>query len=127
MTWTLRITENQIESITDVGQLRRRLSAIHEDAMAEPAFVMLTAPDGACLAVGLGRELSALSYTAPGGWPAKHVVGDEAVKGLIDYKFFGHFSEIPAREAIPVEQAMEAAVEFFVSGRLSEGLEWEDD
>ncbi len=90
-------------------------------------MVTLNAPDGSCLVIGLGRELSVLNYIAPGGWPAQHVVGDEANEGLIDYMCFGQFSEMPARYAVPLEDAIDAAVEYFSSGKLTEKLQWQND
>jgi hypothetical protein len=89
---------------------------------------VLNAPDGATLAVGLGRDLSVLSYTAPGGWPSKHIVNQQAPDDeLVAYGFLGHFSEMPARYTASVSAAIDAAVEFFKSGRLSDELQWEDD
>jgi hypothetical protein len=127
MSWTLQIDEHSVEDVADAGMLRQRLLELHEQAKAAPLFAVLNAAGGSSLAIGLGRELSVLSYTAPGGWPAKHVHGDEANNGLIGYDYFGHFSEMPARYAIPVLEALDAVLEFFSSSCLTETLQWEDD
>lgn len=119
--------ENHFEDITDGDRLRERLLQLHEQAKPDPFFAILNAPDGSSLALGLGRELSVLSYTAPEGWPARHVLADVAEEGLVNYKFLGHFSEMPVRYAVPLHEALDAAVDFFSSGELSARLQWEDD
>ena len=93
----------------------------------DPFFAVLNAPDGTTLAVGLGRTLSVLSYTAPGGWPAQHVVNSNAGAGRLTFKFLGHFTEIPSEYAVPLDDALDAAADFFLSGKLTEKLAWEND
>ncbi len=126
MSWTLDNEENRFE-IPNAEKLRQYLHEFHQHAQQKPVIVTLNAPDKSCLAIGLGRDLSVLNYIAPGGWPALHVVGDEANDGVIDYMCFGQFSQIPARNTIPIDRAIEAAVEFFNSGKLAEALQWEND
>lgn len=127
MKWTLQIEESRTEAAVDGERLRQRLLQLHEQARTEPFFAMLNAPDGASLAVGLGRDLSVLSYTAPGGWPARHAQSGTAIEGFVSYKYFGHFSEMPARCAVPFAAALDAVIEFFNYQRLSAELEWVDD
>ena len=127
MKWTLQIDEQSSEFIVDAERLGQRLRQLHELAQHDPFFAVVNAPDGSTLAIGLGRELSALSYTAPGGWPAKHVISSEAGEQLLSYKFLGHFSEMPASYAAPLAAAVGAAIEFFKTGKLSDQLHWEDD
>jgi hypothetical protein len=128
MNWTLQIEEQNSEPIVAAEQLSLRLNQLHEFSKGDPLFAVVNAPDGSTLAVGLGRELSVLSYTAPGGWPAKHVISNNADERLLSYRFLGHFSEIPASYAVPLEEAISATVEFFkTGGKLSNQLNWEDD
>jgi len=127
MSWMLQIEEGQMEDVHDEVQLRRRLGELQEHARRKPMFVVLHAPNGSSLAIGLGREVSVLSYAVPGGWPARHAVGDETNDALITFDYFGHFSEMPARYAVPVETALEATVEFFNSGKPTDRLLWEED
>jgi hypothetical protein len=127
MNWTLQIDERNSEPLLNAEQLNQRLHILHEAAERDPFFAILNAPNGATLAIGLGRKLSVLSYTAPGGWPAKHVVNNDKDEHLLNYKFLGHFSEMPARYAVPLDQALDVAVEFFKTGQLTARLHWEDD
>jgi hypothetical protein len=127
MKWVLQTDENRSEEIANTDQLRQRLVQLHEQAKLNPVFAVLNASDGSTLAIGLGRELSVLSYTAPEGWPAKHIQGDIANEGLVTYKFFGHFTEMPARYAVAVADAVEVVVDLFDAGRLSEKLLWDED
>jgi hypothetical protein len=127
MKWSLQTEEGHVEHVATAGLLRERLLQLHDQAKHDPLFAVLNSPDGSSLAIGLGREWSVLSYTATGGWPARHVHGNDINEGLLNYKFFGHFSEMPARYAVVFSDALDAAVSFFESGRLSEKLQWEDD
>jgi hypothetical protein len=126
MTWSLDTAQGRLP-VADAKQLRTQLTQLHESNRAAPAIVMLNAPDGACLCIGLGHALASLSWIAPGGWPAKHVVGTDGTEGLLPYSCAGQYTEIPAGQAVPIEQAISVALEFFESGRLSEGVEWGDD
>jgi hypothetical protein len=125
--YTLQIEEGHVEDIADSSQLKHRLVQIHERAKAKPLFAIISAPDTSTLAIGLGRDLSVLSYSAPGGWPAKHVQGNVNNGGLIDYMYLNNFSEMPSEYAVPVTDAIDAVVEFIVSGSLSDKLQWKDD
>jgi hypothetical protein len=127
MTWTIQTRADGTEPVADAEQLRTRLSELQEQAKKAPFFVILNAPDGSNMAIGLGRDLSVLSYSTAGGWPAQHVVGDSHREGLLTYTYLGDFSEMPARYAIPVQEAIEATVEFFNSGRRTGRLTWEND
>lgn len=127
MNWTLKLDDHRPEVFENAGELRQRLLDVHEQAKPKPFFALLNAPDGSSLAVGLGRELSVLSFAAPGGWPGRHVLGDEKNEGTLEFDFVGHYTEVPARYAIPILDAVQAAVGFFSTGKFSEELQWEDD
>jgi hypothetical protein len=127
MSWTLEVEVDLREPILSGDHLRQRLLQLHEQAKSEPLFAVLNAPDRSTLAIGLGRLVSVLSYTAPGGWPAKHVKGDTQEDSLLSYKFLGHFTEVPSLYSIPLALAVDAAVAFFETGRLNETLSWETD
>ena len=55
------------------------------------------------------------------------MVGDETNGDLVSFDHFEHLGEVPARYAVPVPIAMDAAAEFFLYGRPSAELRWEED
>lgn len=126
MPWILDTRQGRI-TVKDATRLRARLARLEEACRAAPEIVILNAPDGACLYIGLGLRLAALGWIAPGGWPARHVAGSDDSGEILVYNCTGRCSEIPASQAVPVGQAIAATMEFFDSGRLSEELDWEDD
>lgn len=126
MSWSLDTTQGRL-LISGAEQLRGHLVQLQGASRGAPAIVMLNAPDGACLCVGLGHDLASLSWIAPGGWPAKHVVGTDCTEGLLPYSCAGQYTEIPTGQAVSIEQAISVALEFFESGRLSESFEWGND
>jgi hypothetical protein len=125
MSWTLDVDSTRTD-IIDADGLLRELLTLDQRAQGDPFVAILNAPDGACMCIGLGRPESVLNYIAPGGWPAKHSVGED-VDGLLAYRLAGQISEIPMRCAVPRDQAIEAVLRFFATTTLDERLHWEDD
>ena len=126
MRMTLDIGQSRTQ-IDDVEQLREALLAAHEKAAHQSIIALLNAPDGSCLAVGLGSHRSVLNHLAPGGWPSRHAVDNTAGEGFVEYTLAGQLSEIQLRGTIPVEDAMDACLEFMRTGKITEALEWEED
>jgi hypothetical protein len=124
--WTLDTDQGRYE-VMSPEQLMRWLVDLHDHSRQSPVIAMLNSPAGSCLAIGLGHDLSALSFIDAGGWPAKHVIGDEDRSDMIAYSCFGAHSEVPARHAVPIATAIRAAVEFFTVGQPPGSLVWEDD
>jgi hypothetical protein len=126
MNWTLQCGDTtwEIKDATALGQVLKQL---HEEKADNPTIVHLCAPDGACLNVAVGDKRSVLNYIAPGGWPARHSVGNEDATGLIQYAVAHEITEFPARCSIPFAKAMPATLHFYVSKELAEDITWEDD
>ncbi|MBX9652629.1 hypothetical protein K2Y11_03320 [bacterium] len=125
MTWTLDINGDRL-SIETADELLERVLGEHAQSGTPPVIALLTAPNGACLGIGLRHPLSTLTYIAPGGWPSKHSVGKDGDE-LFQYVVEGQVSELPSRCMIPFEAALRAVALFVSEQRLSEEIEWEED
>src|SRR5205085_698389 len=123
MKWEIEF-EGKKYPLLDAQDLERRLKQLHEDLKASPAIVHLNAPGGSILNIAVGAEQSFLNYIAPGGWPAQHSVGDELLKGLLQYHVAGDITEVDARCTIPFSSALRAAVEFFVTSAAPSSIRW---
>lgn len=125
MTWKLDINGDRL-LIETADELRERVLSEHAQSGKPPVIALLTAPNGACLGIGLRHPLSTLTYIAPGGWPSKHSVGEDGDE-LYEYVVEGQVSELPRRCMIPFESALRAGALFMSEERLSEEIEWEED
>ena len=126
MKGTLDIEKKQQE-IADVEQLREALLAAHHQAVSEPIIALLNAPNDSRLAVGLGSNRSVLNYIAPGGWPSRHAIDATADEGLARYKLAGQETEVQLQGTVPVQDAINACLNFMQTGKTSEALEWQED
>ena len=126
MKWTLDVVKTHIE-IANTVQLRKELIIAHRCAIHEPIIAMINAPDGSCLAVGLGLHRSVLNYIAPGGWPSRHAVDNKAGDGLVEYMLAGHVSQVQLRCTVNIDDAIDACIEFMETEKTTEKLEWQED
>jgi hypothetical protein len=126
MKWTLEIGKRQQE-IADIEQLREKLLVAHRDAVRAPTIALINAPNGSRMAVGLGLERSVLNYIAPGGWPSRHAVDPAAGEGYVQYKLVGQETEVHLRGTVPVQDAINACLEFMRNGKIAEALQWQED
>jgi immunity protein Imm1 of predicted polymorphic toxin system len=53
-------------------------------------------------------------------------LGDDHADGVIDFYIAGHHSQFLMRNTIPNELARAAALEYAETGRLPEGVAWEE-
>jgi hypothetical protein len=54
-------------------------------------------------------------------------VGDQRARGVVAFYLFGeHHTEIPRRNLIPASTARRITEEFYVTGRPSGAVSWED-
>ena len=126
MSWTLQCGQGTWQ-IDDRRALEQELSRLHLELKHDPAVAHLIAPDGACLNIALGSDLSVLNFIAPGGWPAQHSVGDDSAEELVRFKVASDISEFPGRCAIPIAVAIDAALVYYSTGKLTDKVHWEKD
>ncbi|UWZ58376.1 hypothetical protein Daura_20655 [Dactylosporangium aurantiacum] len=113
--------------VTCDDELRQALADVERDAAREPLIAEVTLDGGDSLSIGLGREVSVLSYVAASGNPPYFSSqGSSRVrdgKGVVFY-YYGHWSEFPASAAVPIEDAVQAVRYFCRYGGLSPQLQW---
>jgi hypothetical protein len=126
--WELRWDRDKAERVNSIGDLERKLDRLSAEYGGDRAIIAhLISPKGETLSVGLGKELSVLNYAAPEGWPAMTSRGDRTGSETIIFGVSGEVTELPIQCAIPFDLARRAACDFFVSGKLPEYVQWEDD
>ena len=135
------------EAAISVEHLNAILDEIHgQRAKSEPVLAVVTRSNGDTLAVGLGTPLfvdssgATVDFTPP--WPmsvlnfvAKDLdppyfssVGDATFPWLFVFYFNGHWSEFPARKAVPFGTAREAISSFVqMNTGLPTVVAWEQD
>lgn len=126
MGWTLEV-HGQHFDIADARHLESELRGLQVVFRSEPEIIHLYAPDESSLSIWLGYDLVPLTWSAPEGWPSKHLFGIVDDSKILSFMMAGHHSEIPEALAVPFERAIAVAIEFFETQKLSESVEWEDD
>ena len=122
LTWDEEGTEVPVRS---EGELLERLHDIASEAGETPPLVSLIAPEGGALTIGVGREYSVVNYIPSVDEP------DWISRGTLDpdespvFYFHGHYSELAPGSAVSVDEAVEAMLRFFRTGRRPENLEWD--
>jgi immunity protein Imm1 of predicted polymorphic toxin system len=122
LSWDEKATEVPVRS---EGELLARLHDIASEAGETPPLVSLSNPDGGALTIGLGREYSVVNYIRSvdePDWISRGTLGrDESPV----FYFHGHYSEFTPGSAVSVDEAVEAMLRFFRTGRRPENLEWD--
>ncbi|MGW4947482.1 Imm1 family immunity protein [Actinoplanes sp. NPDC004185] len=113
--------------ITCEEELRHAFAEAEQDAAHLPLIAEVTLDDGDCLSVGLGREVSVLSYVGASKMPP-YFNSQGSVRrrdgGGVVFLYYGHWSEFPPSAAVPTADAFEAVRYFCEHGRLSPLISW---
>jgi len=111
-------------TVTNVAELHAVIDRIRE--LAEPTMLFLEAQSGDTLVVGLGSPESVLTFAEQDG-STFHSVGDTSRRGYLRFRTRDTVDDFHAEMAISESRAMEAALEFFETGRRPQGIKWEAD
>lgn len=113
--------------VTCDEELRYALAEAEQDAARQPLIAVVTLDDGDSLSIGLGREISVLSFVGASGNPP-YLSSQGRARRRDDenfvFHYFGHWSEFPPSTAVPVEDAVEAVRYFCEHGELSPQVDW---
>lgn len=125
--WTVQWQDyepHEAASLEQLNQVLDEVAASHD--AANPVLVQIIAPSGEIMVLGIGGELSVLDHLASDGRPAQHSVGEPSNE-TIPYMMGIYEAEMPKAYAIPYRVARKAVDHFFLTGRLSEDVTWEND
>lgn len=112
-------TVDEVETVLD----RADRSSRDEEA----TLVSVQRVDGRSLSIGLGRDLSVLSYVGADQNPPYLVSAMSCdADGTIAFMLHGHYSEFHVRNAIPMPSARLAMRAFCITGDLSTAVSWEE-
>lgn len=120
-------SELQVDSVEQLDVLLDQLDSEHH---ADEAILVVVESDdsGNTLTIGVGRNLSVLSFVPGSGDPPYYSsVGDEESEELVTFRYMGESTEFPLRKCIPRELAREAVRHFAATGERSDQVSWEED
>jgi hypothetical protein len=125
----IRVTwEKEIE-VASIEELDGLLDSLHIDfsSAKDPTLISVWREDGNCMAIGLGAERSALSFTrADLDPPYYSSVGEAEGSRLIAFNFGGTMSEYPWRNTVPLDAARDAIRRFCLGEDLPANIRWEE-
>lgn len=120
--------ETDRASVQSVRELDWYLDRLSRQALkGDPFIVQLRNEAGASLSMGLGRPESVVNHRASADPPYYTSVGDPNADGLSVFYYFGQWTELHRKHAIPVEQAREAMRLFVATGLRPDNITWEMD
>lgn len=125
LTWT-----GEHRSAPTVEAVDEILDQVHAEHFERDPQVVTVEVDatGDTLAIGLGRDRSALNYVSASGDPPYFTsVGESDEPGYITFRFGGDLSELPLRHSVPTTTAREVMRHFCRTGTLSPAIRWEED
>jgi hypothetical protein len=113
----------EVSTVDELGALVTKAQAEGR----EPSILELVIDSGAAMSIGLGREMTVLGFV-PGSLdpPYYASLGDLAADGFIEFAYGGQFTEFPLSQAIPLEVGIDALLDFFVTGTLSQAVTWQE-
>lgn len=117
--------EKRVRSVPELDAL---LDMLHGKSRERPILVDVTSDDGNTLTIGVGSELSVLSYVpANGDPPYLSSIGNPNDEGVVVFGYMGEWTEIPTRNLVPAMLAREVMRHFVRTGELSDAVRWEED
>jgi len=94
----------------------------------QPILAAVESINGDTLTIGLGSELSLLSFVQGNGKPPYlSSVGNCHEDGVSVFYYMGEWTEIPKRRLIPLPLARQAMRSFIVTGKIPNNVNWEED
>ena len=113
--------------VTCEEEFRHAFAEAECDAARQPLIAEVILADGGSLSVGLGRNVSVLSYVGASNMPPYFISqGSARVRDgeNVVFYYYGHWSEFPPSAAVPIPDALEAIRYFCEHGKLSPLMHW---
>jgi hypothetical protein len=113
--------------VTCEEELRLAFAEAKQDAARRPLIAEVTLDGGDCLSIGLGREVSVLSYVGASKMPPYFSSqGSAWVRDgeVVVFYYCGHWTEFAPSAAVPIADAVEAVRYFCEHGKLSTLMNW---
>jgi len=120
--------DNHTEEVASLNDVERLLDGIHGETFGDeaPLVTVERRPGGNSLTIGLGHDISILSYIPGDNNPPYLVsVGELQGDGIIVFRFMGDWSEFPLKNGLPIAVARAALRDFCRTGNLPESVRWE--
>jgi Immunity protein Imm1 len=120
--------DNHVEDVASLGEVESLLDRIHRESYGDVAQLVIVERqiDSNSLTIGLGSDISVLSYIPGDANPPYLVsVGELQGEDVIVFRLMGDWSEFPIKNGVPIPVARAAMRYFCKTGILSETVQWE--
>lgn len=112
--------------VSSEQEIRKTLKRFHQQL---PRFVDFISPEGDSLTIGVGASLGCVMFIkASGDPPYLWAIGNRGeAEDYIEFDAGGTPTPIPLYRCLPFEDVIEIVVHYFLTGNLTENVEWEED
>ena len=128
--WKVQWEPDSESQVDTVEQLDRLLDQLADRYQNDDAILVVVESrlKGDTLAIGIGRDVSVLSYVGESGEPPYYSsVGDKRGEDAVTFRYMGELTEFPSRKAVPYQLAREALRHFATTGERTARVSWEED
>lgn len=119
---------SHMEDVASLDDVEGLLDSIHRETSSGEALLVTVERQlgGDSLTIGLGRDISILSYIRGDNNPP-YLMSVGALQGdeVVVFRFMGDWSEFPLKNGLPIAVARAAMRYFCKTGKLSEAVQWE--
>ena len=115
---------DQSRPIATLQELRSLVEELR--ALSFPTMVFFEHDSGRTLVVGLGHDLSVLTFVEADG-ASFHSRGDTSESGFLLFDCRDERQEFYREMAVPESEAIKAATAFFPAGLRPDNIDWEAD
>jgi hypothetical protein len=128
-TWTFRSKAEENIIVPNLVDLESLVdNAVNSSGRRAFPIVELISPSLGSVAMGLGPDSGFLNFLGPDGLNSSaSSIGDSTRSGQMRFSYLGYPSDIPVRNLIAISRARKGLLHFFLSGKLTEEIQWEND
>lgn len=126
--WRVQWAEDKTRETLTIQELDALLAELARGRAGQRGMLVnIESPNGDVLTVGVGGDVSVVSYMRQNGKPPYvTTVGDPEAEGIVVFDYLGQWTEIPKRNTITFERAREILRRFLWDGTLDPNVEWEE-
>jgi hypothetical protein len=112
------------KELSSIEELESTLNDLHLQNTEKPILAELISPTGEALTIGLGNEMSLLTYMSADQNPPYYTSKGVPTDGSTVFFYHDQWTEFSNKNLNSFDKAVEAAKKFFQVSKLPDNVEW---